>query len=78
MRTAKMIKKYRKKMGVTQSYLSKRLGFAEPQFVSNWEREMAIIPKAHLLDVSSLLDIPEEDFIKAFKKDKGDWAWERG
>ena len=77
MKTAKMIKEYREKQGFSQGYLSKKLGFLAPQFVSNWEREVAIIPKSHLLKVSRLLDIPKQEFIQAFKEDKGNWAWER-
>ncbi len=48
MTEGKFIKHARKRVGLTQSELSKKLGFGNPQFVSNIERGLAWLPPKSL------------------------------
>jgi len=64
-----LIRQSREKSGLTQGELSQKLGFTNPQFVSNWEREQSGYPNSAIKQLSKLLSIDKKDLIEAKVKD---------
>lgn len=49
--------------GLTQSDVSKHLGYSTPQFVSNWERDLCLPPKNALQDIIKLYKLEKEEVL---------------
>lgn len=60
----------RKKMGLSQSELSDKLGFTSPQFISNIERNLATLPAKHFVKVARTLNINLKTLIKDYVQDE--------
>ena len=54
---------------MSQSYLSKLLGYSSPQTISNIERGLMTIPVEKIREYSEALDIPTEDILEAVVDD---------
>lgn len=69
---AKLIKSKRitHPKGYSQGKLSKLLEYKNGQFISNIERGLCGVPAKVAKKMCDILDIPEEDFIKAFLADE--------
>lgn len=52
------LKVLRKKARLTQQEVADALGYASPQFVSNWERRKANAPEDKFKELSRLYDVP--------------------
>lgn len=59
----------REKKGVTQHELAFILGYSSPQFVSNWERNLAKPPLNKARQIANHLDIPVEKYRKQLIND---------
>ncbi len=59
-----ILKKARKKAGLSQNDLAKELGI-HGQFIFHWEKGVSGIPPRHFKKVSKLLAIPVETLVKA-------------
>lgn len=70
MRTfGKVLKKYRKRAGLSQSSLGAKLGYDSGQFISNVERGVADIPAKKLKKLSDILATKSFVFKDALVKD---------
>lgn len=67
--TGKLLKKYREASGLSQAELSKKLKYASPQFVSNWERHLSAPPDRALKNIVKILRIPQAELEKALWDD---------
>jgi transcriptional regulator with XRE-family HTH domain len=59
------LKKCRTKAGLTQSEVADHLGYTSPQFVSNWERGVALPPLDAMPKLALLFNTPPMEFINA-------------
>lgn len=50
----KYLKSQREKRGLTQRQVSDALGYGTSQFISNWERELCVVPEEKLYELSQL------------------------
>ena len=68
---AKLIKNSRENRAtaLSQSQLSKLLGYKNGQFISNVERGLCNIPLKMVYNVSGVLDIPIDELKQALTKD---------
>jgi transcriptional regulator with XRE-family HTH domain len=60
----KFLKEKREQQGLTQGDVQKRLGFGNPQFISNWERGLSGVPPKHIQKVSDIYCFDPEVLIK--------------
>lgn len=60
-----LLKGARERAGLTQHAVATKLQYSSPQFVSNWERGLAMPPMDMLPQLSKLLAIPPKDLIEA-------------
>lgn len=67
---ANLIKMNRLKNDLSQGDLSKKLNYKNGQFISNIERALCSTPAKVAKKMCEILDIPEEEFIKAFLADE--------
>lgn len=58
-----MLKKLREKQGITQSDLAAALGYTSPQFISNIERGIAMLPVRKYRKTAKLLKVSPEKLI---------------
>lgn len=61
----------RLKAGLSQGAISRALGYTTPQFVSNWERGVAIPPLETLPRLAAMLQISAEDMIAVYQVYEG-------
>lgn len=66
----KVIAKYRKKKGISQKFLSDKLGFSSAQFISNIERGVAPCPPKHFGNISRVIGLPTRELVEADAKDR--------
>jgi len=62
---ANIVKTKREKLGISQFKLAKDLGYTTPQFVSNFERELAGIPLSKLKKLSKILKLSTNEMRDA-------------
>lgn len=65
---ANYLKRKRVEAGVTQADVSRKLGYANPQFVSNWERGMAQLPLAAVTKLIKLYRINPDEIVLYYIK----------
>ena len=58
------LKQMRIKAGLTQIEIAEQLGYASPQFVSNWERALAAPPVHALSQLVALYDLEVDRVIE--------------
>lgn len=63
------VKKHRIKQGYSQEALSKALGYANGQFISNVERGLCSIPLKHVVPLRQVLGVEAHQITKALLKD---------
>lgn len=73
MRDHKMLGQYlrqcRVKAGLTQSQISRQLGYSSPQFVSNWERGQSMPPFNSVGKLVKLIKIDPRKFLDIYLED---------
>lgn len=74
---AKTLKLKRNAVGMTQSQLSKNLGYECSQFVSNWERAISMPPMNAVDRLSQLLRIPAFSLLKLIHAAYAEERWEK-
>ena len=57
------LKKLREKAGLTQVQLAQGLGYTSAQFVSNWERGLALMPAGKFRHAARMFGVPVSDLI---------------
>ena len=55
---------------MTQKELADFLGYSSPQFVSNWERDLALPPLKVLGKITELLDLDSKTILEAILEDQ--------
>ncbi len=66
-----MLKDLRKRSGLTQAQLSKKMGYTSPQFISNIERGLARLPAAKFKAASKIFGVSVKELISMrLKADK--------
>ena len=68
-----LIKEHRVKNDFSQGDLAKLMGYASPQFISDWERGLSGVPVKKLMELSKHLDIDHElifNMLLEFSKNK--------
>ena len=60
----KLLKQQRIQKNLTQGDVSKLLGYSSPQFVSNWERELARPPMETMGKLLDLYGIDKREFVE--------------
>lgn len=58
------MKKWREKKGLTQNALAKQLGYTTPQFISNIERGVCMVPVSKFRATAKILGIKIEQLIQ--------------
>jgi transcriptional regulator with XRE-family HTH domain len=58
----------REEAGLTQLALARELGYTSAQFVSNWERGIAMPPMNMLPELSKLLHIPPKKMLEVMHR----------
>lgn len=58
------LKQKRRDAGLTQKAVSAKFGFSSPQFVSNWERGLALPPIYVMKELIPLYEIDREEFYQ--------------
>lgn len=61
------LKSAREKAGVSQKEISTALGYNTPQFVSNWERGVAMPPISALKKIAKLINVPADQLFVAIE-----------
>lgn len=69
MTTGQFLRNARVKAGLSQSDVAVKLKFQTSQFVSNWERDICMVPPRHARTVSHLYKIDFERLKAKMKKD---------
>jgi transcriptional regulator with XRE-family HTH domain len=64
---AELIRSYRNQVGLTQAEVAAELGYETAQFISNWERNLAIPPTYAWRTLARVLRIPPNEVIKALQ-----------
>lgn len=65
----KYLRVARKGTDITQLQLAKKLGFASPQFVSNWERGICKVPTNTLAKLITILKLDPDCVIELRMRD---------
>ena len=60
----RFLKHYREQAEITQGEVARALSYASPQFVSNWERGLAMPPLSVLPKVARILKFPPKRMIE--------------
>jgi transcriptional regulator with XRE-family HTH domain len=68
MLTGQDLKKIRVSIGLSQDHVSKILGYTNSQFISNIERDLALIPDKQLPAYATILEVNLKDLSDAKKK----------
>ena len=66
---ATLVKSYRTPKGLSQTQLSKELGYKNGQFISNVERGLCSIPFEKISKLSQVLEVPTVQVKEAILKD---------
>ncbi len=64
-KTGQLIKERREILNLSQLDLSKPLGFRSPQFISNLERGISVLPAGHVKPLARLLQVPTSILVSA-------------
>ena len=59
------ISQKRRKAGVSQAFLARKLGYKTAQYISNWERGASVPPLRKMRPLSTVLKIPVKELISA-------------
>lgn len=65
----KFVKKHREKVGLSQTELSRALGYSKGQFISNVERGLCSVPLKHAVDLRKALDVEAHTLTTALLRD---------
>ena len=68
---AMLVKTYRQPKGISQSQLSRELGYKNGQFISNVERGLCSIPFEKIGKLSQVLEVPTTEVKEAILRDYG-------
>jgi transcriptional regulator with XRE-family HTH domain len=60
------LKKSRESVGLSQTFVSSKLGYSSPQFVSNWERGLSHPPVKSLKKIAKLYKLKNKDLFDVF------------
>jgi transcriptional regulator with XRE-family HTH domain len=63
-----LFKTKRLELGLSQSQVANKLGFSSPQFVSNWERGLALPPIVCLPELLKLLKLNKDTTVEYMVK----------
>ncbi len=69
MKAAKLIRKARKKLGLSQKQVSESLGLTTSQFVSNVELKKSPIPPERVREFCEILELNSKELISAIADD---------
>ena len=69
LRLAEYLTKKRLQAGLTQTDVSKVLGYASSQFISNWERGLSAPPLDVIKKVAKLYGVSPDDLFEVFLED---------
>lgn len=61
---AEYLRRKRLESGMTQTALSRVLGYKTSQFVSNWENGRSSLPLSALAQIIRVLDVPQSEIIE--------------
>lgn len=59
------LKERREVAGLSQAQVAESLGYSSPQFISNWERNLARPPMKALQSLAKLYTVPRDDIFAA-------------
>lgn len=59
----KFLKEKREQMGFSQAAIAEKMGYTTPQFVSNWERGLAMPPIKTLKKLADLYKVPQNEMF---------------
>lgn len=59
------LQRHRQAAGISQAKLAVKLGYSSPQFISNWERGLALPPNKVLRKLIRVLQLHPQDLISA-------------
>jgi transcriptional regulator with XRE-family HTH domain len=65
-RLADYLKKSRENVGLSQTFVSSKLGYSSPQFVSNWERGLSHPPLKSLKKIAKLYKLRDKELFDIF------------
>lgn len=68
-KTAALVKERRQKKKMTQTELTKKIGYANAQFVSNFENGLTPIPAKTLKKIAKVLAIKRDEVREALHQD---------
>jgi transcriptional regulator with XRE-family HTH domain len=60
------LKKSRESVGLSQTFVSSKLGYSSPQFVSNWERGLSHPPVKSLKKIAKLYKLKDKELFDVF------------
>ena len=63
---AEYLKKSRENNGLSQTFVSSKLGYSSPQFVSNWERGLSHPPLKSLKKIAKLYKLKDKELFDVF------------
>jgi transcriptional regulator with XRE-family HTH domain len=63
---AEYLKKSRENTGLSQTFVSSKLGYSSPQFVSNWERGLSHPPLKSLKKIAKLYKLRDKELFDIF------------
>jgi transcriptional regulator with XRE-family HTH domain len=63
---ADYLKKSRENLGLSQTFVSSKLGYTSPQFVSNWERGLSHPPLKSLKKIAKLYKLRDKELFDIF------------
>lgn len=67
--TAALVKERRVKKKMTQTQLTKKIGYKNAQFISNFENGLTPVPASTLKKIAKVLSIKREDVREALHHD---------
>ena len=73
--TARFVRIHRKKMGLSQAQLAKRLGYKTAATITNIETSKVLIPKFMAMDIAKVLNCDVNHLIAAIDKDVEEHGW---
>jgi transcriptional regulator with XRE-family HTH domain len=59
----KFLKERREQMGLSQAVIAEKMGYTTPQFVSNWERGIAMPPIKTLKKLAEMYKVPQQEMF---------------
>lgn len=80
LKMGKLILNYRQSHGMTQRDLSTKLGLSSPQFISNIEREVVLMPIKMAAQISKIFKLDKTIVWELVKADAEEWLkrdWEK-